>query len=127
MRLHELYFENLTPKKTGGVTGLPRAVANKFGSLKRWIEDFQEVGATRGFGWVITYFDPSANDIYNIWVDEHNTGHLVGLVPLLVMDVFEHAYAQDYGIKRDEYVEAFLSNVDWEIVDQRFFKAVQQS
>jgi Fe-Mn family superoxide dismutase len=76
----------------------------------------------RGIGWVILFFDPTATRLFNVWIGEHDIGHLVGCIPLLVMDVFEHAYVTDYGIKRVDYINAFMPAVDWSIVLSRFEK-----
>ena len=118
MRLHELYFENLicpTPK--------PDTVAKKlsdaFGSYEVWEKDFKATGAMRGIGWVILYRDDAAGNLYNLWVNEHDAGHLAGCSPVLVMDVFEHAFITDYGLKRADYIEAFFKNIDWNRVGKR--------
>ena len=72
----------------------------------------------RGIGWVVLYFDETG--LLNIsWINEHDVGHLAGAKPLLVMDVFEHAYITDYGIKRADYIEAFWKAIDWDVVEKR--------
>ena len=71
------------------------------------------------FGWVVLAYDKSKDELFNIWVDEHNTGNLVGTVPLLVMDVFEHAFMLDYGLKRADYINAFMEAIDWHAVEER--------
>lgn len=109
MRLHELYFENM---KNGGA-GAPPA------ELAPLVDAFKALGATRGIGWVVLYFDPLSKRSFNVWINEHDVGHLSGCVPLLVMDVFEHAYITDYGIKRADYIEAFMNAVDWNVVASR--------
>jgi len=63
---------------------------------------------------------------FNVWVNEHDVGHLVGCAPLLVMDVFEHAYLTDYGIKRADYIEAFMKTIDWQMVGLRLDNARHQ-
>lgn len=120
MRLHELYFGNL-----GGKAGIDAAgklagkLAAEFGSLEAWEKDFRATGAMRGIGWVVLYLDPSSGRMFNCWINEHDVAHPAGCVPLLVMDVFEHAYMTDYGIKRADYIEAFFKNIDWKAVDVR--------
>jgi Fe-Mn family superoxide dismutase len=74
----------------------------------------------RGIGWVVLTRDPVAGRLFNVWVDEHATGLLAGAVPLLVMDVFEHAYLHDYGLNRTAYVQAFMKAINWPVVEQRF-------
>lgn len=76
--------------------------------------------AMRGIGWVILYRDQAADRLFNVWVNEHDVGHFAGCTPLLVLDVFEHAYVLDYGLKRGDYIEAFMAAVDWGVAQQRF-------
>ncbi|RPF49681.1 Fe-Mn family superoxide dismutase [Thermodesulfitimonas autotrophica] len=122
MRLHELYFENMT---RGGAplsqtSVLYEALVREFGSYENWEKEFKGLGLIRGIGWVVLYLDPAGNRLFNTWVNEHDVGHLTGGVPLLVMDVFEHAYLLDYGLKRADYVAAFMKAIDWNVVVGRF-------
>ncbi|MDO8499615.1 MAG: Fe-Mn family superoxide dismutase [bacterium] len=122
MRLHELYFDNMT---TSGVKLNPSSpfatkLVEQFESLERWEKIFRAVGAMRGIGWVVLTYDPIGKRFFNIWVNEHDVGHLVGTTPLLVMDVFEHAFMLDYGLKRADYVSAFWAGIDWGVVEGRF-------
>lgn len=120
MRLHELYFNNLGGKRPLDKDGeVARLIANHFGSFEAWQKEFQAVGAMRGIGWVILAHDKCEDKLFNIWVNEHDVGHLAGAKPILVMDVFEHAYITDYGLKRADYIEAFFKNVNWEKVAER--------
>ena len=120
MRLHELYFENMAK---GGVTLSDRNLKEKiikiYGSVENWQKDFIAVGMMRGIGWVVLAHDKKDGELFNVWVDEHNTGNLVGATPLLVMDVFEHAFMLDYGLKRADYIQAFMSAIDWHAVEER--------
>jgi Fe-Mn family superoxide dismutase len=120
MRLHELYFDNLSKESVEPSPESPimKAIAERFGSVEAWKEDFRAAGAMRGIGWVMLARD--GERLFNVWINEHDTGHLAGATPLLVMDVFEHAYVTDYGIKRAEYIETFFRSVDWKAVEQRF-------
>ncbi len=97
----------------------PRAIAASFGSVEAWEKDFRATGAMRGIGWVVLYQDASSNRLINFWVNEHDTAHPAGCNPLLIMDVFEHAYMLDYGLKRADYIEAFFKNINWSAVDAR--------
>jgi superoxide dismutase, Fe-Mn family len=120
MRLHEYYFENLRGKAPPGeATALVKTLSDAFGSYEAWLKDFKATGAMRGIGWAILCQDTSTGNLFNQWINEHETGHLAGGRPLLVMDVFEHAYMTDYGLKRADYVEAFLDNVNWDAVRAR--------
>ena len=66
--------------------------------------------AMRGIGWVILYCDKQANRLFNVWINEHDAGHFAGCQPLLVIDVFEHAYMLDYGIKRADYIGSYYES-----------------
>lgn len=122
VRLHELYFGNLTktPVSLSGSSPIATLITERFGSVEAWEKDFRSAGAIRGIGWIILAYDKDEKRIFNIWVNEHDGGHLVGATPLLVMDVFEHAFITDYGLKRVEYVDAFFRSIDWNEVERRF-------
>ncbi|MEK7560977.1 MAG: superoxide dismutase [Patescibacteria group bacterium] len=127
MRLHEYYFGNMAK---GGValdaeSALNQKIAADFGSYGDWEKDFKAVGALRGIGWAVLYYDPIGARLFNIWINEHEMGHLAGGVPVLALDVFEHAYVLDYGIKRADYIEAFWRAVDWNAAVERFRRATQ--
>ena len=120
MRLHELYFGNLggsAPLDQG--TALARKLAATFGSVELWEKDFRATGAMRGIGWVGLYLDPVGDRLINFWINEHDVANPAGCIPLLIMDVFEHAFMLDYGLKRADYIEAFFRNIDWQTVETR--------
>jgi Fe-Mn family superoxide dismutase len=121
MRLHEYYFDNLVNggKPLDPNSELAKKIAEDFGSYAEWEKEFKAMGAMRGIGWVVLYLDPISNKLFNSWINEHDVGHLAGCKPLLVMDMFEHAYMIDYGLKRAGYIEAFFKNIDWDIVSLR--------
>lgn len=125
MRLHELYFGNL--KKGGRMADADSALAKKlaadFGSSADWEKDFRASGAMRGIGWVVLYHDPAGKRLFNCWINEHDAGHLSGCAPILVMDVFEHAFMTDYGLNRADYISAFFRNIDWKAAEARFSAA----
>lgn len=121
MRLHELYFDNLGGK--GGLdskSALSTAITAQFGSFDRWKKDFIATGLMRGIGWAILYYDPEQKQLINCWINEHDVGHLATGQPILVMDVFEHAYITQYGLDRTQYIDAFFANIDWTTVSSRF-------
>lgn len=123
MRLHELYFDNLK----NGTSELPEGALKEkmialYGNLENWRKNFEAVGMMRGIGWVILVHDPESDELFNIWINEHDLGHLAGVTPLLVMDVFEHAFMLDYGLKRADYIQNFFEHIDWEKVSQRMSK-----
>jgi len=120
MRLHEYYFENLGGKAALDKSGaLAKKLAETYGTYEAWEQDFRATGAMRGIGWVVLYQDNVTGGLFNQWVNEHEVGHLAGCRPLLVMDVFEHAYMLDYGLKRADYIAAFFKNINWKAAESR--------
>jgi Fe-Mn family superoxide dismutase len=120
MRLHEYYFENLGGKKPLDKTGaVAKKLAAAYGSYDGWEQDFKATGAMRGIGWVVLYRDNTNGWLFNQWINEHEVGHPAGCTPILVMDVFEHAFMLDYGLKRADYITAFFQNINWEVVAGR--------
>lgn len=120
MRLHELYFENLggkNPINKGGK--LFNKIVEDFGSYENWEKDFKATGTMRGIGWAILYQDSSSLKLINFWINEHDSAHPAGCHPILIMDVFEHAFLTDYGLKRVDYIESFFKNINWENVESR--------
>jgi len=121
MRLHEYYFENLGGKSPlDPKSDLCKALVDQYGSYEKWKQDFAATGLIRGIGWAILYEDRHTGRLTNTWVNDHNLGHLAGAKPLLVMDVWEHAYITEYGLNRGKYIEAFFKNIDWDVVGKRF-------
>lgn len=118
MRLHEFYFSNMIKGGTflSRDTNIYRKIVEDFGSYDEWEKDFKNTGMMRGIGWTILYYDPFGDRLYNAWINEHDTGHICGGLPILVMDVFEHAYTTDYGIDKKKYIDNFLKIIDWELV-----------
>ncbi len=124
MRLHELYFGNMAKegKDINKTAGVFKRIIAEFGSLEFWEADFKSMGAMRGIGWVILYYDPAATRLFNVWINEHDVGHFAGCIPLMVLDVFEHAFMLDYGLNRADYINAFMKAIDWDVVEERFSK-----
>ena len=123
MRLHELYFENLTPtfRRLDDGSPLHADLARHFRSFAAWRRDFVNVASMRGVGWAILYEDPETGRLSNHWISLHEHGHPVGFRPLLVLDVWEHAFMVDYKpTERARYIDAFFANVNWPVVEQRF-------
>lgn len=120
MRLHEYYFENLGGNGEIDKDGkLVKRLAEDFGSYEQWEKDFRAVGAMRGIGWAILYQDRATGRLINFWINEHDMGHPAGCMPVLVMDVFEHAFMIDYGLKRPDYINAFFKNINWQAAEER--------
>ncbi len=126
MVLHEYYFENM--KKDGSVdpdskSGFYQAAERSFGTYKNWKTDFVGVGKMRGVGWAICNLNPANNALSNHWITLHETGNVSGFIPILVMDVWEHAFILDYKpAERPKYIEAFFTNINWDAVNQRLKK-----
>lgn len=129
MVLHEWYFGNM--KKGGNVdpdknSAFHKLAERSFGSYDIWKADFMSVGKMRGVGWAVCYQDPVMGGLSNHWISLHETGNVAGFVPVLVMDVWEHAYLLDYKpADRPKYIEAFFSNIDWEACEQRISQGGQ--
>jgi superoxide dismutase, Fe-Mn family len=127
MVLHEYYFDNL---QSGGGPGDPtktsqflKAAEATFGSYDIWKADFVGIGKMRGVGWAICYQNPANGRISNHWITLHETGNVAGFNPILVMDVWEHAFLLDYKpAERPKYIEAFFSNINWNMVEDRLKK-----
>ena len=126
MRLHELYFGNMSKnsKTINMDSQFAKELIRIYGSYENWEKNFKAVGAMRGIGWALLVYDPEKKELFNIWINEHDVGHFSTTVTLLVMDVFEHAFMLDYGIKRADYISAFFKAIDWDTVEKRF-KATQ--
>ena len=127
MVLHEYYFDNL---QSGGGIGDPtktsqfvKAAEATFGSYAIWKADFVGIGKMRGVGWAICNQNPANGRISNHWITLHETGNVAGFNPILVMDVWEHAFLLDYKpAERPKYIEAFFSNINWTMVEDRLKK-----
>ena len=132
MVLHEYYFENM---QSGGGTGDPnkgsefrKGAQRSFGSYAIWKADFVGIGKMRGVGWAICCENPANGRLSNHWVSLHEVGNVAGFTPILVMDVWEHAYLLDYKpAERPKYIEAFFSNIDWETVETRLRRPIGHS
>lgn len=125
MRLHEYYFSNL--KGDGNAdpnSALYKQLVRDFGSFDQWNKDFIATGKMRGDGWAILYYDPLANRLLDVWITDHEIGHLAGLQPILVMDAWEHAYYLD-TTDRASYITNFMKNVNWRVLEHRFNPASQ--
>jgi superoxide dismutase, Fe-Mn family len=121
MVLHEYYFGNLAANGKGEPSKqFQDAIQQSFGSFSTWKEDFIAIGSFRGVGWAILYQDPATRQLSNHWIELHHHGVPSGFKPVLVMDVWEHAFLLDYKpAERGKYIEAFFSNINWTAVDER--------
>ncbi len=123
MVLHEYYFGNM--KKDGSPdpsadSSFKAAAAASFGDFETWKKDFVSIGTMRGVGWAVCYQDPYNGRLSNHWITLHEEGNIAGFKPIVVMDVWEHAFFRDYKpAERPKYIEAFMSNMDWAACDSR--------
>ena len=122
--LHEAYFDVL------GGEGKPEgmvveAIEEDFGSFESWQEEFRALGLCAR-GWVILAYDYNDGKLRNYLADIHNQGGVWGAAPVIVLDVYEHAYFIDYGSDRKSYIEAFFQNLNWKIIDKKFGKIVKR-
>lgn len=121
MILHEWYFGNL---KSGGSSmgeALQTAICARWGTVDAWKADFANTGKSRSIGWAILYMDPETHSLSNHFIQLHEEGNPATFIPILVMDVWEHAYMVDFGAAgRAKYIEEFFKNVDLAKASDRF-------
>jgi Fe-Mn family superoxide dismutase len=125
MVLHEWYFGNMTRENSGSEISssstLGRALGESFGDIETWKKDFTSIGGMRGVGWAVTYLDPATGRLSNHWITLHEDGNIAGFKPIVVMDVWEHAFLLDYKpADRPKYIESFLANLDVKAAEGRF-------
>ena len=123
--LHEAYFDIL------GGDGQPvgkiiEAIAKDFGSFDQWQEEFKALGLCAR-GWAILAYDFNDGKLHNYIADLHNQGGIWGAAPILVLDVYEHAYFIDFGANRKSYIEAYLQNLNWQAIDQKYLKILKSN
>ncbi len=115
VKLHESYFDNMGGK--GQPDGdAKNMIESDFGSYEKWEEEFKALGLCSR-GWVVLAYDLDDKKLRNYLADVHNQGGIWNAVPLLVLDVYEHAYFLDYATGRKKYIEAFFQNLDWKHVN----------
>lgn len=123
MVLHEYYFGNMKRGGAGdpeGSSAFFKATEKSFGSYGVWKADFVGIGKMRGVGWAICFENPANGRLSNHWISLHQIGNVAGFKPVLVMDVWEHAYLLDYKpAERPKYIDAFFSNIDWNAAEER--------
>ncbi len=122
MVLHEHYFDNMIPNggdvPKGGV--LNKAIDESFGSIDAYKKELMAMAKMRGVGWVLTLQDPTTGWLANRWVTLHQDGNIAGYRPVLVLDVWEHAWTVDYKpTERAKYLDAWINNVNWKKVEER--------
>jgi len=121
MRLHEYYFDSFGKSPLlADDHPLMKKIVSDWGSYSNWKSDFIATGLMRGIGWSVAYIDPSENRLINMWINEHDVGHLAGGNPIVIMDVFEHAYMPQYGLDRAKYIDVFFENLNWNEIAKRY-------
>ena len=122
--LHDCYFGNLggDGKPAGTIVD---ALAAAFGTFANWEAEFRRTGLSLagGSGWCVLVYNLHTRTLRNHWASDHTQGIAAG-VPLLVLDMYEHAYQIDYGAAAPKYVDAFMRNVDWQEVERRYVRAL---
>ncbi|MDA0285205.1 MAG: Fe-Mn family superoxide dismutase [Planctomycetota bacterium] len=120
--LHEFYFDGLAPQAPDPAANVRAAIEKRFGSMDKWAADFA-ASAKGAAGWAMLVKHPVNGKLYNVVSDEHAMGVLWMATPLVVIDTYEHAFYIDYQNRKAEYVEKFLSHIDWNEVAARFANA----
>lgn len=116
--LHELYFSNLGGNRTQAYGKALEMIRRDFGTYESWARDFTACGKA-GRGWAILAYDQRSRTLHNFMCDAHDVGAIWTAYPVLIMDVYEHAYFIDYANKKDEYINAFMKDIDWDVVNKR--------
>ena len=121
MILHEVYFPGLGSEESRPGSALAEALARDFGSFEWWRAQFVAMGKAEGggSGWVVLTWDPRDKRLVNAWAADHTTTLAAGQ-PILVLDMYEHAYQMDYGAKAGDYVEAFMQAIRWSNADSLY-------
>lgn len=123
MRNHEYYFTSLEggTKSLSPESELTKAIAQSFGSFDIWLSKFKAMAMSRGIGWACLSYDKKTGQLLNHWVDEQHIGHLVSTSPILVIDMWEHAYVYNFPTsEKKNYIEAFFENLNWQVIERNF-------
>jgi len=123
--LHELYFDNLGGDGQLADGGLSIALERDFGSVARWHDEFTAMAKALGggSGWVLLSWSPREGRLVNHWAADH-AHMLAGASPILALDMYEHAYHMDFGARAAAYVDAFVKNIRWDGVHERYDAAI---
>lgn len=117
--LHEFYFDGITAKPPEPAADIRTALGERFGSLERWVDDLKAC-ANAAQGWAMLVHHPVSGKLYNMVLDAHDVGPMVLGIPLVVVDVYEHAFYVDYKNKKGDYINAFVKFFDWNEIDRRY-------
>lgn len=127
MRNHEYYFSAFEGGASEISDGdLKKAIEKEWGSFDHWLSLFKSIAKTRGVGWAILYYDPVVDRLVNGWVDEQHLGHLLGLTPILCLDMWEHSFVADYQPSgKGKYIDDFFANLNWSKIEENFAKTAK--
>ncbi|MDQ5949953.1 MAG: superoxide dismutase, Fe-Mn family [Patescibacteria group bacterium] len=123
MRNHEYFFASLVDghHPLREESALKSKIEEQWGSFDSWLSRFKTLAMTRGVGWAVLYFDTHTGNLVHAWVEEQHLGHLTGLTPILMLDMWEHAYVYDFPTsEKKKYIEAFFENLNWEEIEKNF-------
>lgn len=120
--LHTLYWSSMSPEKNDGPSGkLRTAIGRDFGSFEAFSAHFSEAAiSVEGSGWGALVFEPMSGRLLILQVEKHQDLTIWGAVPIMVCDVWEHAYYLQYQSNRGEYIDNFMKIIDWPAVGKRF-------
>lgn len=123
-KLHELYFDQL------GGSGKPsgtllKVIEQQYDVYDNFLSEFKGAGLSAR-GWAILAYDTLQRELFIYITDDQHNGHVIQSIPILPLDVFEHAYYMDYGTNRSAYIDAFMNNLDWGIVNSRYDYGLKQ-
>lgn len=124
MRLHELYFESVegNAMPLNAEHKIFSVIKQQFGGGELFLQMLSRLSG-RGPGWGIIAYDPRAERLLPIWVGDHDIGHLAGIPIIIAIDHWEHAYIPDYmPADKGKYVDAYINNLNWDVLDERFAK-----
>ncbi|MBX4181345.1 Fe-Mn family superoxide dismutase [Candidatus Parcubacteria bacterium] len=126
LRNHEYYFAHLENGSTPLTASSPlhKAIEEGWGTYDRWFARFKKMAMTRGVGWAVLYYDKHTDQLLNSWIDEQHLGHLTGLSPILMLDMWEHSFVADYQPSgKKQYVEDFFTNLNWQSCEKNLEEA----
>lgn len=121
MRNHEVYFALLVGGANADAPTLKAQIQKQWGSFDAWLARFQAIAMTRGIGWAMLYYDTASKELVNGWVDEQHLGQLVGCVPIVALDMWEHSFVADYQPSgKKQYVTDFMAQMNWSVAEKSF-------
>jgi superoxide dismutase, Fe-Mn family len=126
MRNHEYYFSSFEggPKELEGESELKKQIENDFGSFDVWLSSFKSIATTRGVGWAVLWYDRKDKRLLASWIDEQHLGQLSDCAPVLMLDMWEHAFVTDYQPSgKKNYIEDFFANLNWQVIEKNFSSA----